>query len=176
MWEAERGNRAGWTWPRAVQTNPSPVAWLPLNLGNRTTVGKQDCFKDTWWRFQFSFVTQNMWSPWILFDRLDQGTQSPVFSSLAPVMRQCWVISLVVWVCSGEKSASCHSPDMLEGSKNRHGKAMAMATVLALHKCWLSHSSGSTTATSQCASSSGMKLVPFICHLGFFSIYIYIFF
>lgn len=94
MWEAERGNRAGWTWPRAVQTNPSPVAWLPLNLGNRTTVGKQDCFKDTWWRFQFSFVTQNMRSPWILFNCLDQGTQSPVFSSLAPAMRQCWVIEV----------------------------------------------------------------------------------
>lgn len=83
------GNRAGWTWPRTVQTNPSPVAWLPLNLGNRTTVGKQDCFKDMWWQFQFSFVTENMWSPWALFNHLDQSTQSLVFSFLAPVTRQC---------------------------------------------------------------------------------------
>lgn len=61
----------------------------PREPGNRTSAGKQDCFKDAWWQFLFSFVTQSMWSPWILSSHSDQGIQSPVFSSLAPVMRQC---------------------------------------------------------------------------------------
>lgn len=99
-----RGDRAVCTWPRMCK-HPSPVACLPLNLEIRTSVGKQDCFRDTRWQFQFSFVTENVWSPWILSSHLDQGTRSPVLNSLAPVMRQRWqtLQSLVIWVCSGKK-------------------------------------------------------------------------
>lgn len=129
-WEAE-GERAGglspgWTWPRVVETKPSPVAWLLLGLGNRTFVGKQDCFKDAWWQYQFFFVRQNTWRPWILSNHLHRGTRSHL--SLAP-WHQPWgsADGLFSKSCSlglfRKKGAYCHAPEILEDSKNRHRKS-----------------------------------------------------
>ena len=128
--EAEReragGLSPGCTWPRAVRMKPSPAVWLLLGLGNRTFVGKQDRFKDARWQYQFFFVTQNTLRPWILSSHLDRGTHSRL--SLAP-WQQPWGSADGLFSKSHglglfrKKSACCLSPDMLEGSKNRHGKS-----------------------------------------------------
>lgn len=174
VWETE-GERAGglspgWTWPGAARTKPSSSAWLLLGLGNRTFVGKQDGFKDTRWQYQFFFVRQNTWSPWILPSHLDQGTCNSL--SLAP-WHQPWgsadgLFSKSRRLClfREKKSAYCRSAGMLEGKKSSHGKSKGPGSSVG---AGFSVHSGETTATSQCASPTGMWLVPFI-----FVFYIYI--
>lgn len=125
VWEAEEeragGLSPGWTLPTPVQTKPSPPAWL-LGLGNRTFVGKRkDCFKDTWWQYQFFFVMQNTWTPSILFNHLDRGTRSRL--SLAP-WYEPWGSSDGIFSKSQEKK--CLLPLHLicwRAQKIRHGKS-----------------------------------------------------
>lgn len=100
--EVGGGLSPSWTCFRAVQKKPSPVTWLLPDLGNRTCVDKQDCFKEPQWQYQLFFVTQNAWRPGILSSRLDRcALLLPGSSREAELVDS--VQSLIVWDCSGQK-------------------------------------------------------------------------